>query len=275
MNPLAVPVGLAARVLGDLAALAAAARAVVPVAEAAGELDLRQMQDDLHALARVAEDLPRVEGELTRRMDEAEDSVERAVKAAEALVDGMPEITAGIAELRGAREAAEQIVASLPEVTRGIEELRGARAAAEEIVASLPVITDGISELRRATKAAEALADAAPEIQAGVPEIARARAAAEQLVETVPLLERMTHAGEKMAGEGLDEVRASREKLLEANGQARELIAASARAQTALDRASDNVELALARAEPLQGLTERIARINERLPGGRPSGDAP
>jgi methyl-accepting chemotaxis protein len=251
MNPLALPVGIATRVLGDLAALAAAARAVVPVAEAAGELDFRQIQDDLHTLARVAEDLPRVEGELTRRMDEAEDSLERAVKAAEALVDGMPEITAGIAELRGAREAAEQIVASLP------------------------VITDGIGELRRATKAAEALADAAPDIQAGIPELARARAAAEKLTDSIPLLERMTDVGEKLAGEGLDEVRASRKSLAEAKVQADQLIAASERAQGALDRASENVELALARAEPLQGLTERIARLNERLPGGGRGGSAP
>lgn len=220
MNPLALPIGIAARVLGDLTAITAAARAAIPVAEAVGELDMRQIQDDLHTLARVAEDLPRVEGELTRRMDEAEDSVDRAVAAAEALVEGMPEVTAGIAELRGAREAAEAIVDSLP------------------------VITSGIDELRRATKAAELLTD------------------------SLPLLERMTDAGEKLAGEGLEQVRASRATLEEARGQAEQLIAASEHAQAALDRASQNVELALARAEPLQGLTERIARLNERLPGG-------
>jgi len=220
MNPLSLPVGIAARVLGDLAALAAAARAVIPVAEAASELDMKQVQDDLHTLARVAEDLPRVEGELTRRMDEAEDTLER-----------------GLVEIGRATEAAQAIVESLPEITRGIEELRGARAAAEEIVASLPVITDGIAELRRATKAAEALAEAAPEIQAGVPELARARAAAEKLTGTIPLLERMTDAGEKLANEGLDEVRGSREQLAEARHQAEQLIAASERAQESLDRA--------------------------------------
>ena len=83
------------------------------------------------------------------------------------------------------------------------------------------------------------------------------------------MLERAAEAGEKLAGEGLDQVRESREALLEARGQADQLIAASERAQKALDRASENVELALARAEPLQGLTERIARLNERLPGRR------
>lgn len=226
MNPLALPVGIATRVLGDLAAVAAAARAMVPVAEAVSEVDLKQIQDDLHTLARVAEDLPRVEGELTRRMDEVEDAAEA-----------------------------------------GVAQLERATAAAEEIVASLPVITEGVAEVRRATKAAEALASAAPEIQAGVPEIRKARQAAEKLLETVPVLERAADAGEKLV-EGLDEVRASRETLLEMKGQAEQLIAASERAQGALDRASDNVELALARAEPLQGLTERIARLNERLPGG-------
>ena len=207
MNPLALPLGVAARVMG---------------------IDLKQIQDDLHRLADAAEDLPRIEADLTRRMDEAEDAVE-----------------AGIAQLTRATEAAEAIVASLP------------------------VIEGGIAELKRATQAAEALVDAAPEIAAGVPEIARARAAAEKLTESIPVLERAADAGEKLAGEGLDEVRSSREALLEARGQADQLIAASERAQKALDRASDNVEVALARAEPLQGLTERIARLNERLPGGR------
>jgi chromosome segregation ATPase len=213
MNPLSLPVGIAARVLGDLAAIAAAARAAVPVAESVGEMDLKQVQNDLHTLAQAAERLPEVEGELTRRMDEMENTAE-----------------AGVAQLERATEAAEAIVASLP------------------------VIEGGIDEVRRATKAAEALAAAAPEIAAGIPEIAKARVAAEKLVD------------------GLDEVRASRETLLEMKGQAEQLIAASERAQKALDRASDNVELALQRAEPLQGLTERIARLNERLPGGRGGG---
>ncbi len=203
MNPLSLPVGIAARVLGDLTALAAAARAVIPVAEAAGELDLKQVQDDLHTLARVAEDLPRVEGELTRRMDEMEDVAEA-----------------------------------------GVKQLERATAAAEAIVGSLPVIEGGIAQLERATRAAERLTD------------------------SLPLLERMTDAGEKLAGEGLDEVRSSRAQLAEARNQAEQLIAVSERAQESLDRASENVELALARAEPLQGLTERIARLNERLPGG-------
>jgi chromosome segregation ATPase len=213
MNPLTLPVGIAARVLGDLAAIAAAARAAVPVAESVGELDLKQMQTDLHTLAQAAARLPEVEAELTRRMDEMENTAET-----------------------------------------GVAQLERATAAAEAIVASLPVIEAGIDEVRRATAAAEALAAAAPDIAAGVPEIAKARAAAEKLVD------------------GLDEVRASRETLLEMKGQAEQLIGASERAQTALDRASDNVELALARAEPLQGLTERIARLNERLPGGRSQG---
>jgi chromosome segregation ATPase len=206
MNPLALPVGVLARALG---------------------VDLKQMQDDLHVLAEAAARLPEVESELTRRMDEMEDTAE-----------------AGVAQLQRATEAAEAIVASLP------------------------VIESGIAELKRATKAAEALADAAPEIQAGVPEIAKARVAAEKLTESIPILERAADAGEKLAGEGLDQVRESREALLDARAQADQLIAASERAQKALDRASDNVELALARAEPLQGLTERIARLNERLPGG-------
>ena len=227
MNPLALPLGIAARVMGDLAAIAAAARAAVPVAEAVGEIDFKQMQEDVHVLAQAAERLPEVESELTRRMDEMEDTAK-----------------AGVAQLRRATEAAEAIVASLP------------------------VMEGGIAELKRATKAAEALADAAPEIQAGIPEIARARAAAEKLTESIPVLERAADAGEKLAGEGLDQVRESREALLEARGQADQLIAASERAQRSLDRASENVELALARAEPLQGLTERIARLNERLPGG-------
>ena len=207
MNPLALPVGFAARVLGDLAALTAAARAIVPVAEQVGRLDLDQMQTDLHLLADSAED--------------------------------------------------------------GVTQLERATAAAEAIVASLPVIESGIAELKRATVAAEALVVAAPEIVKGVPEIARARAAAEKLTESIPVLERAADAGEKLAGEGLDQVRDARESLLQALNQADQLIAAAERAQTALDRASDNVELALARAEPLQGLTERLARINERLPGGR------
>ena len=233
MNPLSLPVGIAARVLGDLAAIAAAARAAIPAAEAVGELDMKQLQADLHVLAEAAGRLPEIESELTRRMDEMEDTAET-----------------GVAQLRRATEAAEAIVASLP------------------------VIEGGIAELKRATKAAEALAEAAPDIQAGVPEIARARAAAEKLTESIPILERAADAGEKLVG-GLDEVRASRETLLEMKGQAEQLIAASERAQGALDRASDNVELALARAEPLQGLTERIGRLNERLPGGGGRGGAP
>ena len=172
MNPLSLPVGIAVRVMGDLAAIAAAARAFV-------ELDLRQMQEDVHVLAEVAARLPDIESELTRRMDEMEDTAEH-----------------------------------------------------------------GVAELKRATRAAEKLIDA------------------------IPLLERMTEAGDKLAGEGLDEVRAARETLQEAKAQAEQLIAAAERAQGSLDRASDNVEVALARAEPLQGLTERIARLNERLPGG-------
>jgi DNA repair exonuclease SbcCD ATPase subunit len=206
MNPLALPVGMLARALG---------------------VDFRQMQEDIHVLAQAAARLPDVESELTRRMDEMEDTAEA-----------------------------------------GVAQLEQATRAAEAIVASLPVIEGGIAELKRATAAAEALVASAPEIAAGVPEIARARVAAEKLTESIPVLERAAEAGEKLAGEGLDQVRESREALLEARGQADQLIAASERAQKALDRASDNVELALARAEPLQGLTERIARLNERLPGG-------
>jgi chromosome segregation ATPase len=228
MNPLALPVGIATRVMGDLAAIAAAARAAIPVAQAVSEIDLKQMQEDVHVLAETAARLPDVESELTRRMDEMEDTAE-----------------AGVAQLERATKAAEAIVASLP------------------------VIEGGIAQLERATAAAEALVASAPEIAAGVPEIARARQAAEKLTESIPVLERAADAGEKLAGEGLDQVRESREALLEARGQADQLIAASERAQKALDRASDNVEAALARAEPLQGLAERVARLNERLPGGR------
>jgi chromosome segregation ATPase len=228
MNPLALPVGVATRVMGDLAAIAAAARAAIPVAQAVSEIDLKQMQEDVHVLAEAAARLPDVESELTRRMDEMEDTAE-----------------AGVAQLERATKAAEAIVASLP------------------------VVEGGIAQLERATAAAEALVASAPEIAAGVPEIARARQAAEKLTESIPVLERAADAGEKLAGEGLDQVRESREALLEARGQADQLIAASERAQKALDRASDNVEAALARAEPLQGLAERVARLNERLPGGR------
>jgi chromosome segregation ATPase len=228
MNPLALPVGVATRVVGDLAAIAAAARAAIPVAQAVSEIDLKQMQEDVHVLAEAAARLPDVESELTRRMDEMEDTAE-----------------AGVAQLERATKAAEAIVASLP------------------------VVEGGIAQLERATAAAEALVASAPEIAAGVPEIARARQAAEKLTESIPVLERAADAGEKLAGEGLDQVRESREALLEARGQADQLIAASERAQKALDRASDNVEAALARAEPLQGLAERVARLNERLPGGR------
>lgn len=231
MNPLTLPVGIAARVMGDLAAIAAAARAAVPVAQQVEQLDLKQMQKDLHVLADAAARLPDVEAELTRRMDEMEDTAET-----------------------------------------GVKQLGRATAAAEAIVASLPVIEGGIAQLKRATVAAEALVESAPEIAAGVPEIARARKAAEKLTESLPVLERAAAAGEKLAGEGLDQVRDSREALLEARGQADQLIAASERAQKSLDRASDNVEAALARAEPLQGLAERVARINERLPGGGRSG---
>ena len=226
MNPLSLPGGIATRVLSDLAAIAAAARAAVPVAESVGRLDMKQLQEDIHVLAEVAARMPDIESDLTRRMDEMEDTAET-----------------GVAQLQRATEAAEAIVASLP------------------------VIEAGIDELRRATKAAEALAAAAPDIQAGVPEIAKARVAAEKLTDAVPLLERAAEAGEKLVG-GLDEVREARETLLEMKGQAAQLIETSERAQKSLDRASDNVELALSRAEPLQGLTERLARINERLPGG-------
>lgn len=231
MNPLALPVGIATRVLSDLAAIAAAARASIPVAHAVSEIDLKQMQEDLHVLAQAAERLPEVESELTQRMDEMENTAET-----------------------------------------GVAQLERATKAAEAIVASLPVIEGGIAELKRATVAAEALVASAPEIAAGIPEIARARKAAEKLTESIPVLERAADAGEKLAGEGLDQVRESREALLEARTQADQLIATAERAQKALDRASDNVELALARAEPLQGLTERIARLNERLPGGRSGG---
>jgi hypothetical protein len=158
VNPLSLPVGIAIRVLGDLTAVATAARALVPAAQAVAEVDFRQAQDDLHVLAQSARRLPAIESELTRRMDEAEATVGRAVIAAEALVDG------------------------------------------------------------------------------------------------------------------LDEVRASREALVGARGEAAALIAAAERAQTSLDRASDNVEAALARAEPLQGLAERVGRLSERLPGGRAGG---
>jgi chromosome segregation ATPase len=226
MNPLSLPVGIAVRVMGDLASVAAAARAFV-------ELNTQQMQEDLHVLAETAQRLPEVEAELTRRMDEVEDTADA-----------------------------------------GVKQLQRATEAAEAIVASLPVIEGGVAQLKRATVAAEALAAAAPEIQAGVPELARARAAAEKLTESLPVLERAAAAGEKLAGEGLDQVRESREALLEARGQADQLIAASERAQKSLDRASDNVEAALARAEPLQGIAERVARLNERLPGGR-SGHVP
>jgi hypothetical protein len=198
MNPLSLPVGIATRVLSDLTAITAAARAFV-------ELDTQQMQRDLHVLAQTAERLPAIESELTRRMDEVEDTAEA-----------------------------------------GVGQLKQATAAAEAIVASLPQIEEGIGQLKRATLAAEALVRAAP----------------------IPVLERAADAGEKLV-DGLDEVRKSRETLLEMKGQAEQLIDTSERAQKALDRASNNVELALARAEPLQGLTERIARINERLPGGR------
>jgi predicted ribosome quality control (RQC) complex YloA/Tae2 family protein len=186
MNPLALPVDVLARALG---------------------VDLKQMQDDLHVLAEAAARLPEVESELTRRMDEMEDTAE-----------------AGVAQLEQATKAAEAIVASLP------------------------IIEEGIAQMTRATKAAEALAG------------------------SIPTLERAADAGEKLAGEGLQEVRESRDALLEARSQADQLIAASERAQKALDRASDNVELALARAEPLQGVADRIARLNERLPGGRGGG---
>jgi chromosome segregation ATPase len=231
MNPLSLPVGIAARVMGDLAAIAAAARASIPVAQAVSEIDLKQMQQDVHVLAEAAARLPDVESELTRRMDEMEDTAET-----------------------------------------GVAQLERATKAAEAIVESLPVIEGGIAELKRATAAAEALVASAPEIAAGIPEIARARKAAEKLTESIPVLERAADAGERLAGEGLDQVRESREALLEARGQADQLIAASERAQKALDRASDNVEAALARAEPLQGLAERVARLNERLPGGRGGG---
>jgi chromosome segregation ATPase len=226
MNPLSLPVGIAVRVMGDLASVAAAARAFV-------ELDTQRMQDDLHVLAETAGRLPEIESELTRRMDEVEDTAEA-----------------------------------------GVKQLQRATEAAEAIVAALPVIESGIAQLRRATVAAEALAAAAPEIQAGVPELAKARIAAEKLTESLPVLERAADAGEKLAGEGLDQVRESREALVEARAQADQLIAASERAQKSLDRASDNVEAALVRAEPLQGIAERVARLNERLPGGR-SGPTP
>jgi hypothetical protein len=199
---LSLPVGIATRVLGDLAAVAVAARAIVPAAEKIASVEFDRVQEDLHVLAQTARELPRVESTLTERLDQAETTVVRAIAAAEAVVDGMPQVVAGVEELRLAREAAA------------------------EIVAALPVVAEGVAELRRAADAAEKLID------------------------------------------GLDEVRASREALVDARGQAAELIAAAARAQVSLDRASDNVEAALARAEPLQGLAERVGRLSERLPGG-------
>src|SRR3954467_13550620 len=123
MNPLALPVGIAARVIGDLAAMAAAARASIPVAQAVGELDLQQMQEDIHVLAEAAARLPDVESELTRRMDEMEDTAEtgvaqpeRAPKAAEAIVASLPVIESGIAELKRATVAADALVEAAPEI---------------------------------------------------------------------------------------------------------------------------------------------------------------
>jgi chromosome segregation ATPase len=175
VNPLTFPVGIAVRVLGDLTAIAVAARAFV-------ELDMQEAQDDLHVLAQTARELPRVESELTRRIDDAE-----------------------------------------------------------------AILAEGIAEIRRATAAAESLAGA------------------------LPTLERAANAADKLV-DGLEEVRASREALLDARGEAAALIAAAERAQKSLDRASDNVEAALARAEPLQGLAERVGRLSERLPGGSQRG---
>jgi methyl-accepting chemotaxis protein len=205
MNPLSLPAAIAVRVLGDLTAIATAARTAVPVAQAIGELDLRQMQDDLHTLAQTASALPRIEQDLTHRMDEAEDTIQRGVEAAQALVEALPEITGGIDEVRRAREAAQALVDAVPVIAGGIEEIRRARVAAAEIVDGLPV------------------------------------------------LGRAADAAEKLVG-GIDEVRQSREVLI----QSRET----------LERASKNIEEALQRIEPLQGLTERIGRISDRLPGG-------
>jgi methyl-accepting chemotaxis protein len=144
MNPLALPVGIVLAVVRDV----------------------RQMRDDLHRLADAAEDLPRIEAELTRRIDEAEGTVQRGVVGVEALV------------------------------------------------ATIPLIQSSMGELTRAADAAE-----------------------------------------KLVG-GIDEVRQSREVLLEARGT--------------LERASATIEEALHRIEPLQGLTERVGRLADRLPGGAP-----
>jgi methyl-accepting chemotaxis protein len=166
INPLALPVGIALAVLRDV----------------------RQMRDDLHRLADAAEDLPRIEAELTARIDDAEDTVQRGVAGVEALV------------------------AALPQIEGGVEELRAARTAAEAIVAGVPTIERGVDDLTRAADAAE-----------------------------------------KLVG-GIDEIRESREVLLEARGT--------------LERASATIEEALHRIEPLQGLTERVGRLADRLPGG-------
>jgi methyl-accepting chemotaxis protein len=142
MNPLALPLGIALSVVRDV----------------------RQMRDDLHRLAVATQDLPRIEAELTRRIDEAEETVQRGVIGVEALVSTIPLIQSSMAELTRAADAAEKLVG------------------------------------------------------------------------------------------GIDEVRQSREVLLEARGT--------------LERASATIEEALQRIEPLQGLTERIGRLSDRLPGG-------
>jgi chromosome segregation ATPase len=144
LSRLALPLGVAARVLG---ASAGAVRGV------------RQAQIDLHALAQTAGELPRVEAELTRRMDDAEQTLERAIVGVEALVAAMPLIVAGVDELRAARKAAQALADSLPLLGRAAD-------AGERLAAGLDEVRDSRAVLETATGQIERLIATAERTQA-------------------------------------------------------------------------------------------------------------
>lgn len=158
MNPLTLPVGVAVRVLGDLTAIATAARAMVPAAEGMAKVDFEQVQEDLHTLAGVARELPRVEGELTKRMDEAENTLER-----------------GLEEMRRATAAAESLASAAPEIQAGVPEIAKARKAAEKLASALPT-------LERAADAAEKLVGGLDEVRASREALLEARGQANDLI---------------------------------------------------------------------------------------------
>jgi methyl-accepting chemotaxis protein len=140
INPLALPLGIVVRLVGGV----------------------RQMQQDLHRLANAADDLPRIEAELTRMIEEAEGTMERGVRGVEALVAALPDIALGIAELSRAADAAEKMVGGIDEVREAREVLLSSRATLERASATIEEALLRIEPLQGLTERIGRLSDRLP-----------------------------------------------------------------------------------------------------------------